>query len=94
MFRDEYLITFMDADGNELETRAFPNWITREEAWEELDKDSRTVADGGPWPVGAENIRSHSRPVKLVSGVDFGPGSAKVRFGGGRAPRGAYQFRG
>lgn len=94
MFRDEYLITFLNADGNEMETRTFPNWITREETWDLLEADPRTVDEGGPWPDGAENIRAHSRPVKLVSGVDYGPGHIKARFGGMRVPKGASQFRG
>lgn len=94
MYRTQFFITFLDADGNELEEKSFPNYITREEAWDALQADDRTVEEGGPWPMGAENIRAHSREVKTVYGVDYGPGSAQLRFSGGRVPRGAYQFRG
>lgn len=94
MYRTQFFITFLDANGNELEERPFLNYITREEAWDKLQADERTVEEGGPWPVGAENVRAHSREVKAVCGVDYGPGSAKLRFGGSRVPRGAHQFRG
>ena len=94
MFQTQYFITFLDADDNELEEKPFPNWIAREEAWDKLQADDRTVEEGGPWPVGAAKVRSHSRDVKATYGVDYGPGSAKLRFGGNRVPRGAHQFRG
>jgi hypothetical protein len=94
MFKTQYFITFMDAENNELEERSFINWISREEAWDNLQADERSVEEGGPWPVGAENVRAHSREIETVRGVDYGPGHIKARFGGMRVPRGAYQFRG
>ena len=94
MYRTQYLITFYDAAENEVEERPYPNWITREEAWDALQADARTVEEGGPWPVGAERVRTHERVTQLIRGVDYGPGSQKARFGGSRVPRGVSQFRG
>lgn len=92
--RTEWGIDFLDKDGELIEERPYANYVAREEAWKELQTDKRTVEEGGPWPEGAEGIRAWSRQVKLVYGVDYGPGSIKRRFGGGRVPKGAYQFRG
>lgn len=94
MFKTEWGIDFLDAEGNEIEERPYFGYIAREEAWDELQKDKRSVSEGGPWPDGAENIRAWSREVPLILGVDYGPGHIKNRFGGMRVPKGAYQFRG
>ena len=94
MFQTQYFITFLDADGNELEEKPFPNFITREEAWDKIQADDRSVEEGGPWPAGATKVRAHARQVKAIYGVDYCPGSTELRFGGARVPRGAHQFRG
>lgn len=56
----------------------------------EADPDSEL------WPTDAERIMCWQRPKyrQPIKGLDYGAGSVKRRFGNGRVPRGAHQFRG
>ena len=88
---NQHGIDFYDADGQIIKEHIADDEASRDALWEELAADENHPE----WPEGAVRIKDWNRKVQRlpISGVDYGPGSVKRRFGNGRVPRGAYQFR-
>ena len=88
----QYGIDFKDKDDNVISEFIATDEASRDELHDALANDDNHPA----WPSDkAVHITAWSRKVQRqpISGVDYGPGSVKRRFGNGRCPRGTYQFR-
>lgn len=86
----EYGIDFFDEAGDLIRTLNFKTMQARDQLLAALGRDENHPE----WPTTAVRLiewhRNITRPA--VKGIDYGPGSIKARYG--RAPRGAYEFRG
>lgn len=87
----QYGIDFSDDEGQVIREYIAPDKQTRDD----LVNQWETGEDNPLFPPDAKTIFSWQRNITrpAVCGVDYGPGSVNRRFGG-KAPRGAYQFRG
>lgn len=88
----QYGIDFFDADDALISEVVFADQASRDAQMAALGADDNHPA----WPGTAVRLVEWRRDVTrpAVRGIDYGPGSVKARFGGGRVPRGAYEFRG
>lgn len=85
-----YYIEFIDKDDQIVGTLQLPKEERDALAliWSYGDDDER-------FPETAVTARTYYRQREQpVYGIDYGPGSIKRRFGGGRVPSGARQFSG
>ena len=84
-------LEFIDGDEKLLESVDFESEQALDRALIALEEDENHPL----WPEGSVRVQNRVTAVTrpAIRGVDFGTGSQKRRFGGGRVPRGAYQYK-